>query len=309
MKKVLLVGSANMDLLLSVKRVPNAGETLIDDGGISYSPGGKGANAAVALAKLGGECVFVTKLGRDAHGQKLFNYYKSYGINTSQIKVDPEAATGLAVVMLEGNGANRIVVYPGANATLNNDNVADAFSSNPDGLYLCFEIPFNTAVSAAKIAAAKGVPIFVDAAPADKNYPLELLPEVEIFSPNENETYEYTGIVPKGTESCLKAAIALQSRIKAKYIVFKLGSRGAFYYDGKHMGTIPAYHPAEVVDTTAAGDTFTSAMTLKYLETKDIVASIKYGNAAAAIAVSRKGAGDSVPSESEVIEFLRKQNY
>ena len=128
-----------------------------------------------------------------------------------------------------------------------------------------------------------------------------------MFSPNESETFEYTGITPKGSETCLKAAIALAARVDAKYIIFKLGARGAFCFDGKHMVTIPAYHATEVVDTTAAGDTFTAAMTLKYLETKDIIGSIKYGAAAAAIAVSRKGAGESVPTEAEVIDFINKQ--
>ena len=101
MKRILLIGSANMDLSMNMYKIPSPGETLLDDGGIAYTPGGKGANAAVAFARLGAECVFCTKLGMDAHGQKLFNYYKECGINTSKIKVDREAPTGLAVVMKE----------------------------------------------------------------------------------------------------------------------------------------------------------------------------------------------------------------
>ena len=109
MKKILLVGSSNMDLSMNLYKIPAPGETLLDDGGVAYTPGGKGANSAVAFAKLGGECVFCTKLGKDSHGQKLFNYYKEVGINTSYIKVDPDAPTGLAVVMKEADGSNRIV--------------------------------------------------------------------------------------------------------------------------------------------------------------------------------------------------------
>ena len=307
MKKILLVGSANMDLSMNLFRIPEQGETLLDDGGVAYTPGGKGANSAVAFAKLGGECVFCTKLGKDAHGQRLFNYYKEIGINTSCIKVDPEAPTGLAVVMKEADGNNRIVVYPGANRTLNNDNIIESFKSNPDALYIGFEIPFNMALAAAKVASAKNVPIFVDAAPASKDYPLESLPPVEIFSPNETETFEYTGIVPKGTDSCLKAAYILYNKVKAKYIVLKLGARGSFFYDGKYFDLVPAFRAEDVVDTTAAGDTFTAAMTLEYLRTKDIRRAMIYGSAAAAIAVSRKGAGASVPSSNEVDEFLEKR--
>ena len=309
MKKILLIGSANMDLSMNVYKIPEPGETLLDDGGIAYTPGGKGANSAIAFAKLGGECVFCTKLGRDAHGQKLFNYYKENGINTSYIKVDAEAPTGLAVVMKEADGSNRIIVYPGSNKLLNNDNIAEAFACNPDALYIGFEIPFNMAVAAAKIASAKNIPIFVDAAPASKEYPLEDLPPVEVFSPNETETFEYTGIMPKGADTCLTAAHALYTKLKAKYIVIKLGARGAYVYDGKYCNFVPAYKADAVVDTTAAGDTFTAALTLEYLRCRNINTAIRYGAAAAAIAVSRKGAGASVPSASEVAEFIaRKDN-
>lgn len=308
MKRILLVGSANMDLSMNMFKVPERGETLLDDGGIAYTPGGKGANSAVAIAKLGGECVFCTKLGADAHGQKLFNYYKSCGINTSYIKVDQDSPTGLAVVMKEADGANRIIVYPGANKLLTNDNILESFASCPDALYIGFEIPFASAAAAAKIAAAKGIPIFVDAAPASKDYPLDTLPQCEIFSPNETETFEYTGIMPTSTESCLKAAYTLYNMVKTKFVVIKLGSRGAFVYDGKHFDLIPAYRAEKVVDTTAAGDTFTAGMTLEYLKSGNIKNAIRYGAAAAAIAVSRKGAGASVPTEEEVIDFIKSRN-
>lgn len=307
MKKILLIGSANMDLSMNMLRVPDPGETLIDDGGIAYTPGGKGANSAVAFAKLGADCVFCTKLGKDAHGQKLFNYYKECGINTSHIKVDAEAPTGLALVMKEADGSNRIVVYPGANTTLSNENIIEAFACNPDAVYLGFEIPFTTAVAAAKIATAKNIPIFIDAAPASKDYPLESLPYLEVFSPNESETFEYTGIMPRGTESCLKAAHSLFTRLKVKYVIIKLGARGAFVYDGKHYDLVSAYKPDAVVDTTAAGDTFTAGMTLEYLRSGNIKSAMRYGAAAAAIAVSRKGAGASVPTAAEVVDFIRRK--
>ena len=307
MKRILLIGSSNMDLSMNMYKIPAPGETLLDDGGVAYTPGGKGANAAVAFARLGADCIFCTKLGMDAHGQKLFNYYKECGINTSCIKVDRETPTGLAVVMKEADGQNRIIVYPGANRTLSNDNIIEAFSSNPDALYLGFEIPFNMALAAAKIAAAKNIPIFIDAAPASKEYPLDQLPPLEVFSPNESETYEYTGIMPMGTDTCLKAAYALYNMVKTKYIIIKLGSRGSFIYDGKHFDLIPAYRPDKTVDTTAAGDTYTAALTLEYLRSGNMKNAMKYGSAAASIAVSRKGASTSIPTENEVMEFLKKK--
>ncbi len=303
-KRILLIGSSNMDLSMNMYRVPAAGETLIDEGGVAYIPGGKGANSAVAISRLGGECVFCTKLGADAHGQKLYNYYKDAGINTSCIKVDHDHPTGLAVVMREADGTNRIIVYPGANSHITTEAVIEAFDCNPDAVYLGFEIPFAIALAAAKIAAGKGIPIFVDAAPANKNYELENLPMLEVFSPNETETFEYTGIMPTGMEASLRAALALYRRVKCKYLVIKQGGRGAFLYDGKRYNVFPAFRADKVVDTTAAGDAFTAALTVEYLRSGDIKSAINYGNAAGAITVSREGASSSIPTLEEVEAFL-----
>ena len=307
-KKILVVGSANMDLSMNMYKVPDVGQTLIDDGGVAYIPGGKGGNSAVALTKLGADCCFCAKVGADLHGQKLYQYYKEVGVNTSYLKVDRENPTGLAVVMKESDGNNRIRVYPGANANLSVDNVTEAFDCEPDALYLGFEIPFNIALSAARIAASRGIPIFVDAAPADKDHPLENLPMLEIFSPNETETYAYTGILPQGTDSALRAALALYTRVKARYIVIKQGDRGAFVYDGKHFFVIPAIRIGKAIDTTAAGDAFTAALTVEYLRGSGIRNAVKFGVAAGAIAVTRRGAASSVPTDDEVRALVLKED-
>lgn len=303
--KVLLVGSANMDLSLNVYKTPAPGETVTDNGGVAYVPGGKGANAALAFSRLGGDCTFCTKLGADTHGQQLYKYYCESGLDTSAIKVDRDQPTGFAVVIKESDGQNRIIYYPGANNHISTDSIISSFEEkNPSALFTNFEVSFETALAAAKIAAAKNVPIFIDAAPADKNQPLESLPYIEVFSPNETETFEYTGVMPAGADSSLRAALSLWRRVKCKYIVIKQGARGACIYDGKHFDMIPAFRPEKVVDTTAAGDTFTAAMTLEYLRTGDIKAAVRYGAAAAAIAVSRPGASTSVPTAEEVRDFL-----
>ena len=293
-----------MDLSLNVFRVPDAGETLSDNGGVAYVPGGKGANAAVTFAKLGAHTVFCTKLGADFHGQQLFNYYKELGLDTKYITVERDYSTGFAVVIKESGGQNRIILYPGANRHISTENIADAMSSNPDAVFLGFEISFDTVLAAAKMAASRGIPIFIDAAPADKSHALELLPEVEIFSPNETETLEYTGIMPIGAEASLRAALALWRKVKCRYVVIKQGARGACIYDGKRFDMIPAERVERVVDTTAAGDAFTSAMTLEYLRTGDIKKAVKYGAAAGAITVSRAGASSAVPSAEEIRSFL-----
>jgi ribokinase len=308
-KKILVVGSANMDLSMNMYKVPAAGETLIDDGGVAYVPGGKGANAAVAFAKLGADCQLCAKVGADLHGQKLYQYYKELGINTASLKVDRDNPTGLAVVMKESDGNNRIVVYPGANSNLSQDNIQEAIeSTDPDALYIGFEVPFNVALSAAKMAAARNIPIFVDAAPANKDYPLENLPMLEVFSPNETETETFTGILPQGTDSALRACLALYRRVKTKYIVIKQGDRGAFVYDGKHFFVIPSIRLGKAVDTTAAGDAFTAALTLEYLRGSGIRNAVKYGVAAGAITVTRVGAASSIPTDDEVRALITKED-
>ena len=304
MKKILVIGSANMDLSLNVYRVPVAGETLTDNGGVAYTPGGKGANAAAAFAKLGAEVTLCAKLGQDLHGQQLYNYYKQIGLDTSSIRVDRDLPTGFATVIKEADGENRIIYYPGANAHIGTDQMLEAFEkTQPDALYLGFEISFESAMTAARIAEAKGVPIFVDAAPASEKHSLESLPFMEIFSPNESETFEYTGIMPTGQDTTLRAALALWRRVRCKYIVIKQGARGCSIYDGKKFDMLPAER-VDSVDTTAAGDTFTAALTLAYISSGDIRGAAKYASCAAAITVSRPGATTSVPTAEEVREFI-----
>lgn len=305
MKKILVIGSANMDLALNVYRVPEAGETLIDNGGVAFTPGGKGANAAIAFARLGADVALCTKLGQDTHGQQLYNYYKSQGVDTSSIKVDRDLPTGFATVIKEQDGQNRIIYYPGANGHITSDQMIEAFERvMPDAVFLGFEISFESALTAARIAEAKGIPIFVDAAPANKDFALESLPYMEVFSPNERETLEYTGIMPAGQDSSLRAALTLWRRVRCKYIVIKQGARGSCIYDGRRFDMIPACRTENVVDTTAAGDTYTAALTLAYLESGDIINAAKYASAAAAITVSRYGATSSVPTAAEVKNFI-----
>ena len=307
-KRILLIGSANMELTMNMYKLPEAGEALIDDAGVAYLPGGKGANGAIALTKLGAQCIFSTKLGADSHGQKLYNYYKEMGIDTSHIMVDRDHPTGLSVVIKESDGSVRKVIYPGANSNITTEQIMEAFECNPDALYLSFEIPYAMAVNAAKIAANKNIPIFVAAGPANKEHALEALPPVEIFCPNEQEAYEYTGVRPNTIQESLHACIALFRRCKCKYVVIKQGSKGAFLYDGKHYDTLPVIRAGnKIVDLSGAGDTFTSALTVEYLRNGgNIKNAIAYANAAAAIAITRAGSVASIPTDAEVNALFKK---
>ena len=300
-KRILVIGSANLDFSMNLYKLPEAGQTVTDDGGVAYIPGGKGANAAIALSRLGADTVFCAKLGADVHGQRLYSYYKEIGLDTTYVKVDHDNPTGLAVIIKEGDGSIRQVVYPGANSQLTTELIMEAFESNPDALYLGFELPYPMVVAAAKVAASKNIPIFIDATFANKEHDLEKLPPVEIFSPNEQEAFELTGIMPTSMETSLRAALAIARKTKAKSVVIKMGSRGAFLYDGKRYNTFPAARVDKTVDTTSAGDAFTAAMVLEYLRNGgDVKEAIKYGNIAGAITITRPGATYSIPTKEEV---------
>lgn len=303
-KRVLVISSANMDFVMKVGKLPEAGETVIESRGYSYVPGGKGANAAVALARLGADSIFCTKLGNDEHAQKMRALYVENGVDVRFARINKNASTGLASIIVEENGANRIVVYPGANMTLTPEDVETAMTCYPDAVFLHFEIPDAAVIAATEFAKQKNIPVFIDAGPARSDYPLDRLGPMEVISPNESECLALTGISPNNSENCLRAATVLMRKVQTKYVVIKLGGRGAYLHDGKYSLLLPA-HESEVVDTTAAGDAFTSAMTLEYLRSGDIVRAVKYANVVGAIVVSKLGASSSLPTEAQVEEFIR----
>lgn len=306
-KRILVVSSANLDFVQRMSRLPAAGETVIADSsfGYGYVPGGKGANSAVTFARMGDDCVFCTKLGADNNGNRLKAVYERENIDTRFIAQDRTTPTGLASILVEESGANRIIVYPGANEKLNASDIEEAFTCYPDAVYLQFEIPDKAVLAAAQFAQEKKIPLFVDAGPARKDFPLDQLGHMEIFSPNETEAKIFTGIEPTGGEGCLRCAIKLSTMVDARYIVIKLGGRGAYIYDGKYYRIVSAI-PVTVADTTAAGDTFTAALAHFYMEGKDIETAAHLANCAAAIGVSREGAYTSIPTLSEVLAFAEQ---
>ena len=302
-KRILVVSSANLDFVQRMRRVPRAGETVTESATYSYVPGGKGANSAVTFARLGDDCVFCTRLGADANGNRLLSVYEKEGIDTRFILRDKKVPTGLASILVEEDGANRIIVYPGANNAITVPDVEDALTCYPDAVYLQFEIPDKATLAAARFAHEKNIPVFVDAGPARVDFPLSELGRMEIFSPNETEAKVYTGIDPNGADNCLRAAIKLSTMVDAKYIVIKIGSRGAFIYDGKYYHIVPAIS-VTAVDTTAAGDTFSGYFMYGVLNGYSIPECLQMATVASALCVGRPGAADSVPLKAEVDEAM-----
>ncbi len=304
MKKIMTVSSANMDLNMRMNRAPEKGETLMGDS-YSYLPGGKGANSAVTLAKLGADSVFCAALGDDANGKTLSDLYSSVGIDTSCILTLSGIPTGLATVTVESDGANRIAVFSGANSHLSPKHAEQSILKvRPDAVFCHLEIPFETVCAVSKACYENNIPLVIDAGPADQSTPIENLSPMLVFSPNESETLTFTGIKPKDEESCRMAAEKLASRVKAEYYVIKLGGKGAAVCKDGNVTIVPTYD-VKVVDTTAAGDSFTAALTYEFLRSGDMVRACKFGNAVASVTVSRKGASDAVPTEAELNEFVK----
>ncbi len=302
-KRLLTVGTANIDFLVKTPYVPSRGETMISEGEYAYVPGGKGANAAVAAARLGSEVVFCTRVGDDAYGDRLLRIYAENNVDSRYIKVDRAEQTGLAIVMLEKTGDNRIIVFPGANRNINDTDIENSFLSYPDGVLTQFECGEKQVITTARLAADENLPLFIDAGPAIPDFPLSKLQQVEVFSPNETETAVLTGIRPNTPDDCLRAAIQLSNKVDIKYVVLKLGERGAFIYDGKYCDIVEGYE-VDAVDTTAAGDAFTAALAVEYMRSGDIYRAVKYGNAVGALTTTKVGALSSLPKEAEVRQFM-----
>lgn len=301
--RILAVGSSNIDFIANVDTVPRSGETVISEHSYAFVPGGKGANCAVAAARLGADVVFCAKVGNDTYGKMLTATYAAEGIDTRFMGTDKEKGTGLAAIYVEQSGANRITVFPGANHTITEEHVEDAFTSYPDALLMQFEIPKKVIVETVKMANKNDVPVFIDAGPVIEDLDLSELGKIEIFSPNETEAYHYTGINPVDAESLIRISVDLYSKLNVKYIVLKLGNRGCYIYDGHRGEAVPSYHVA-AVDTTAAGDAFTAALTYEYLRSGSIRSACKYANAVGALTVTKRGAIPSLPTEKQVIDFI-----
>lgn len=296
--KAAVMGSINADFILNMETVPEIGENVLGTT-YGYANGGKGANQAVGLARLGAQVKMAGKVADDDNGRRLIENLKKNNVETSAVSLSG-TQTGLAAIIIDGNGRNRIVVYEGANAEIDPDEAADSIDSL-DLLLVQFETNEDAVISCVNRAIEKKAVTVIDCGPA-KNFALERMQGATIITPNESETKALTGIFPEDEESILKASEILKERSKAEYVVLKLGERGCSVFDGESIRIMPPY-PCKVVDTTAAGDCFTAAMALEYVRTGDIYAACDMGNKAGSIAVSRMGADASMPTADELLNI------
>lgn len=297
--KAAVMGSINMDLILNMKNVPEVGENVLGTS-YGYANGGKGANQAVGLARLGAQTKLIGKIADDSNGHKLIENLIKNKVDISDISLTG-TQTGLAAIIIDGEGRNRIVVYEGANAEIKADETANCINDGLDLLLVQFETNEDAVIKCINRAIEKKITTVIDCGPA-KDFALEKMQGATIITPNESETKALTGILPENEETILEASKILKSRSKAEFVVLKLGERGCSVWDGKELRMMPAY-PCKVVDTTAAGDCFTAAMALEFVRSGNIYAACDMGNKAGSIAVSRMGADASMPTTEELLKF------
>lgn len=302
-KTVLVIGSLNMDLVVSVEKLPHQGETVFGSSFATF-PGGKGANQAVAAGKLGAAVKMAGCVGRDGFGADLLNGLQASHVDRTCVE-QVDQSTGTALITVDAAGANTIVVVGGANWACGAAAVDKALAAagGPGILVLQNEIPQETVEYAIKAAKAQGWTVIFNPAPA-RTLSRDIMPLVDIIIPNETETAVLTGLPADSDEAVIKAARKLLDQ-GIGTVVITLGARGSLCCNGSEQYRIQPY-PVKAVDTTAAGDAYVGALATGLAEGRSLRDSLEFASAAASVAVTRAGAQPSLPWRREVDEFIRK---
>ncbi len=304
--RITVVGSLNMDLVVRAPRMPVPGETLIGSD-FRVIPGGKGANQAVAAARLGAQVTMIGRVGNDDFGRAQQRSLAQEGIDVTHVSVDPEEATGIALITLDATGQNSIILAPGANMRLTVAHLEAAGQAivNADILICQLESPLEAVTRAVELAHANGARVILNPAPAR---PLDaaLLRLVDYLIPNESEATLLTDIQVADLSSAKEAAINLRER-GVNTVILTLGERGALLANDREI-THQAGYLVKVVDTTAAGDAFVGGFAVALAEGRPLSDAVRFANAAGALAVTKLGAQPSLPTRQEVEQFLAQHS-
>lgn len=301
--RIVVVGSTNTDLVVGVDHIPAPGETILG-GDLLTVAGGKGANQAVAAARMGSDVTFIARVGDDSFGSHALAGFRREGIDTAYVTVTPGVASGIALITIaEGSGQNAIVVAPGANAHLSPtdiDNAASAFTA-ADAVVVSLEVPLETVERAVALAHERHIPVILNPAPARPLSPV-LLARVTVLTPNETEAALLaTGSTAIETEYTALAATLLTAGVGS--VVVTLGKDGALVATTDSVEKIPS-PTVSAVDTVAAGDTFTGALAVGIASGRGLAESARFACAAAALKVTRRGAQPGIPTRAEVLQAL-----
>ncbi|RSM30290.1 ribokinase [Aeromonas salmonicida] len=305
MNRLVVLGSVNADHVLRVPHFPRPGETLT---GHSYQvvPGGKGANQAVATARLGAPVSFIARIGDDAIGQQMRQGFEQDGIDVSAVELDETLPTGIAIIYVSDEGENSIGISAEANGALSPAMVKrhEAMIADAHTLLLQLEVPLESVFEAAKLARSHGTRVVLNPAPA-RPLPAELLVLVDLITPNQTEAELLTGVKVSDEASAAQAAARFH-QMGISDVMITLGSQGVYCSNARQQQLIPGFR-VEAVDTTAAGDTFNGALLAAELAGADFNAAVRFAHGAAALSVTKFGAQSSIPSKVEVDAFLLAQ--
>lgn len=303
MKNILVIGSLNMDFVIEVNKMPLPGETIL---GKSFTliPGGKGANQAYAIGKLGAKASMLGAIGNDEYGMRLLENLNSVNVNTDNITKLDNINTGCAFINVDETGENSIVVVSGANQKITKEMIDNNINliEEADIIVMQLEIPIEVVTYAAKLAKERGKLVILDPAPAVSDLNEELFSNIDIVKPNETEIEILSGIETKSKDDIIKAAkILIEKGVNT--VIVTLGENGSLLVTKEKIESFASPN-VEAIDTTAAGDSFTAALAKSLLEGKSIEEAIKFGHIVSAIAVTKKGAQTSIPTQDEVDNFL-----
>ena len=298
MKKIIVIVRSNIEMVVSTSQLPAPGETILG-GEFFMNQGGKGANQAVAVKRLGGNLIFVAKLGNDILGQQSVDYFKKEGIDTKYITLDENSASGVALISVDDHAENSIVVASGANMLLNEQDVDKVVEEMCEGdiLLMQLEIPIQTVEYAARRAFEKGVKVVLNPAPA-RSLPKELLRYLFMITPNRIEAEMLTGIKIVNDADAERVAKEI-SAMGVQNIIVTLGSKGCLVREGDTSYCVDAFK-VEPVDTTAAGDTFNGALCVGLAEGMNLRQAAVMASKASSVAVTRMGAQSSIPHRKEL---------
>jgi len=306
MSEILVIGSLNMDLVVATQKIPRIGETVLGSG-FSTVPGGKGANQAVAAARLGAHVDMIGCVGEDLFGKELISNLKANGVGVECVKEIKDVPTGIAMIVInEGN--NFIIVDPGANFEVSCEFIKqyEYKIKQSDIIVIQLEIPLETVKTAVNIAFEHRKKIILNPAPAQQ-LPDDILNKITLLTPNETECEILTGIRINTTDDAAKAIQYLMNK-GVKQVVVTMGSKGAVYNIGNRIVNKPA-RKVEAVDTTAAGDSFTAALAVGMSRELDFEQSVEFANVVGSLTVTKKGAQSSLPYIDEVMEiYLANKN-
>jgi ribokinase len=296
--RILVIGSSNTDLVAWTERFPLPGETILGNRFL-MNQGGKGANQAVAAARLGGQVALLCKVGQDLFGQEAIRILSAEGIDVSSVVVDPDHTSGVALITVNDAAENSIVVAPGANMALTEADVASAATQVElsDVVLMQLEIPLSTVFHAAELAHSIGKRVILNPAPVT-TLPDELFSCLYAITPNETEVEQLTGIGVSDERTAREAAASLKNK-GVEIVLITLGPRGAYVFSDELKRLIPA-PKVHAIDTTAAGDTFNGALAVALTRSLGLGDAVAFANSAASISVTRRGAQSSMPFAEEI---------